>query len=149
MIKLRGYYKTYDNWYYFTDKNTRDTQLQNVPCQSHGAAITRLAYDECVRSGIDVISLHDALYFECDESDALTLSKIVSAKMCDASNKMLSEIAGFPYAHMTTETKIYTHNQPYYDARGESIYRFVMRELDIECPEKFKKPNEIANIHLL
>lgn len=149
MIKLRGYYKTYDNWYYFTDKNTRDTQLQNVPCQSHGAAMTRLAYDECIRSGIDVISLHDALYFECAENDAERLSKIVSAKMCDASNKMLSEIAGFSYAHMTTETKIYTHNQPYYDARGESIYRFIMRELDIECAEKFKKPNEIANIHLL
>lgn len=138
----KGYYQTIDNWFYFVDNSTRPTQLVNVPCQSGGAAITRLAHDNCVRQGIDVIQLHDALYFECDEDDAVTLAKIVSKEMCDASAKVLG------YDHMSTETKIFTNEVPYYDPRGEQIYKFIMQELDLDCPEKFKKPKEISNIHL-
>lgn len=139
--KNQGYYQTLDNWLYFVDRNTRQTQLVNVPCQSGGAAITRLAHDASVSIGIDVIQLHDALYFECDEQDATALARQVSQFMCDASAKILGS------DHMSTETKIFTHECPYYDPRGEQIYRFIMQELNLDCPDKFNKPKEISNIH--
>lgn len=139
----KGYYKSIDGWYYFVDRNTRPTQLINVPCQTGGAAITRLAQNKCIYSGIPVITLHDALSFECAESSAQTLAAKVSQLMCDASKELLGN------DYMQTETKIYTHTSPYYDKRGEQIYRFVMNELKLDCPEKFNKPKEILNIHKL
>jgi hypothetical protein len=137
----RGYYKTLDNWYYFTNSLTKSTALENIPCQSGGGAMTRLAHDECVRQGIDVIQLHDALYFECLESEARVLAARVSKIMCDASEKLLGN------SSMSTETKIFTSDVPYYDPRGEQIYRFVMSKLELDCPAVFKKPAEIKDIH--
>lgn len=139
--KILGHYRTLDDWIYFVDCYTRPTQLVNVPCQSNGAAITRVAHDACVRKGIDVIQLHDALSFECAECDAVSLASQVSKIMCIASHKVLG------YDYMSTETKIYTHDIPYYDRRGESVYRFVMADLGLECPDKFAKPIEYLNIH--
>ena len=136
-----NYYKSLDNWFYFTDYTTRPTQIVNVPCQSNGAAMTRLAHDECVRRGIDVITLHDAIYFECLEEEALPKAKLVSKIMVWASAQILG------YDHMSTETCIYTHDTPYYDRRGESVYRFIMEKLQLDCPKEFKKPNEIKDIH--
>lgn len=140
--KARGYYQSLGDWIYFVDHNTRPTQLVNVPCQSNGAEMTRISHDECVKRGIDALTLHDALYFECAEEDAVRLAKMVSKIMCVASAKVLG------FDHMSTETVIYTHETPYYDPRGESVYRFVMKELGLDCPEKFVKPKEITNIHL-
>lgn len=140
--KNQGFFSSLDNWFYFVNRATKSTALENVPCQSNGAAITRLAHDKCVRQGIDVIQLHDALYFECAEVDAQKLAAIVSKHMCDAS----FEILGVDY--MSTETKVFTHDVPYYDPRGEQIYRFIMNELSLDCPATFKKPAEINNIHV-
>jgi DNA polymerase-1 len=136
-----GYFKTIDYWYYFLDSNTKDTQLQNVPCQSTGAAMTREAHDRCALEGIYTITLHDALYFYCKKEEAISLAKIVSKNMCDASKDLLGE------DYMQTETIIYTHDQPYYDKRGVNIYRTIMEELNLPCPVSFNKPNEIVNIH--
>lgn len=141
LTKFTGYYQTLDKWLYFTSKETRPTQLQNIPSQSNGGAMLRNAHDRCVRDGIDVVGLHDALIFECAEADAKKLARVVSKHMVDASAWLL----GADY--MQTDTKIYTHNCPYYDPRGEKIYRFLMAELNLGCPEEFKKPAEIVNIH--
>ena len=111
------------------DNKVKSTQLLNTPCQSNGAAMTRMAHDECVKRQIYVIQLHDALYFECAETDAIRLAKQVSAIMVKSSAKILG------YDHMSTETKIFTHDCPYYDERGEQVYRFIMKKLELDCPE--------------
>lgn len=137
----QGYYMSLDYWMYFVDSKTRPTQLQNIPCQSNGAAMLRAAHDKCVAAGIDVDGLHDALSFECAEADAPHLAAIASQYMCDASRELLDDNS------MQTETKIYTHGCQYYDKRGEAVYRFIMQELNLSCPETFEKPAEILNIH--
>lgn len=144
-VKSRGYYKLSSGYIYFCDSNTRTTQLQNVPCQGNGADMMREAFDECVEKGIYVDPLHDALYFECDEKDAIRKAKVVSKAMVDASIKVLGEEYG---QHMSTETQIFTHDQPYFDPRGEEMFKMVSKEIGIEIPSKFVKPKEIPNIHL-
>jgi DNA polymerase-1 len=140
----RGYYRGpgESGWYYFVDSNTRTSQLQNVPCQKGGAEMMRMSHNPCVKDSIYVITLHDALYFECAEEDAIRLAKIVSKHMCEASHRLLG------HDYMSTETTIFTHDMPYYDSRGEETYRLVMNELGFEVPQKFSKPPEIPNIHL-
>jgi len=143
--KSKGAYKLSSGYIYFCDQYTRPTQLQNVPCQGNGADMMRYAFDRCVENGINVIPLHDALYFECSESEAIELSKKVSKYMVDASVFVLGEEFG---KHMSTETQIFTNDKPYYDPRGEEMYRTVSKELGFSCPDKFIKPKEIPNIHL-
>ena len=140
--RANKYYKNLDNWFYFLSRDTRDTQLINVPCQSNGAAMTRLAHDKCVERGIDVIMLHDSLSFECDEKDAVKLASQVSKIMCNASAKIL----GFDF--MQSGTKIYYSKDIYFDSRGEEIYRFIMNRLNLECQQEFQDVEEIKNIHL-
>ena len=137
----QGYYMSLDHWMYFVDGKTRPTQLQNIPCQSNGAAMLRAAHDKCVAAGIYVDGLHDALSFECAEADAPRLAAIASKYMCEASRELLDDDS------MQTETKIYTHECQYFDKRGEAVYRFIMQKLGLPCPDTFNKPAEIVNIH--
>lgn len=143
-----GYYKSSDGWHYFIDRNrARSTQIQNVPAQSNGAAMLRRAHDLCVEAGIWVIPLHDAFYFVCDEVDSVRLARIVSEFMVQASIETLGKEYG---SQMGTETQVFTSEVPYYDARGEDMYRMVCKEVNYYCPppKGFKKPPEIPNIHL-
>jgi len=140
--RINKHFKTLDNYYYFVDKTARDTQLQNVPCQSNGAAMMRMAFNACVKRGIDVISLHDALIFECAEEDALKNAKIVSELMCRSSAILLGS------DYMKTDTKIFTNSSPYSDQRGVEMYNIVMNKLGLEDCSNFKKVPEITDIHL-
>jgi DNA polymerase I-like protein with 3'-5' exonuclease and polymerase domains len=124
--KNKGYYKTQEGWYYFVDSTTRLTQLQNVPCQATGGEILRLAHDICVAQGIDVIGLHDALYFECSEDETGLLCEKVSNIMKIASSKIL----GFDY--MGVESKIFTNQKPYYDVRGVEVFDLVIKTLNLK-----------------
>lgn len=140
-----GYFRVdaESGWIYFMRRDTRSSQIQNLPCQSWGAEMMRYSHDDCVMQEIFVIPLHDALNFECAIEDAVRLAKQASKIMCEASARLLG------YDYMSTETKIFTYEKPYYDSRGEETYRFIMNELNIEIPEKFYKPLEYENIHLL
>jgi hypothetical protein len=143
-----GYYKSSDGWHYFIDRQRiRSTQIQNVPAQSNGAAMYRRAHDKCVEAGIWVIPLHDAFYFTCKLSEAKDLAKIVSKFMVEAAIETLGHEYG---SEMGTETQIFTKELPYYDSRGEDMYRMVCNEVDYPCPPKgsWKKPPEIPNIHV-
>ena len=130
-------------WIYFMRSDTRTSQIQNLPCQSWGAEMMRYSHNPCVREDIYVTPLHDALNFECAIEDAVRLAKRVSKIMCDESARLLD------YDYMGTETKIFTHEKPYYDERGVETYRFIMKELGFSVPETFEKTKEYENIHLI
>src|SRR5271165_440129 len=130
-------------WIYFMRSDTRTSQVQNLPCQLWGAEMMRYSHNPCVRENIFVTPLHDAHNFECALEDAIPLAKKVSKIMCDESARLLG------YDYMGTETKIFTHDKPYYDERGVETYRFVMKELGFSIPETFEKTKEFENIHLI
>jgi len=141
--KNNGYFQieAESGWIYFVGKDTRTTQLQNLPCQSYGAEMMRYAYNACVEEGIFVTPLHDAFSFECAIEDAERLAKRVSQIMCEQSARLLG------YDYMSTTTKIYTHEKPYYDKRGVETYRFIMGELGFQIERDFTDVVEYKNIH--
>lgn len=141
----KGYFKidADSGWIYFTHPKIRASQVQNLPYQALGAEMMRYSHNDCVEARIYVIPLHDSLNFECALKDAVLLAKQVSKIMCEASTRLLG------YDYMSVETKIFTYEKPYYDARGEETYKFIMKELNFPVPEKFYKPIEYENIHLM
>jgi hypothetical protein len=144
-IRDKGYIETVDYWKYFYSRGMRENSVKNLKMQGYGAAMTRDASNICIEEfNIWVIPLHDAVYFECAESEAVELAKKVSAAMVQASINVLGEEFG---KHMGTATQIFTNAMPYYDKRGESMYRRVTKELGFPCPDEFRKPAEIENIH--
>jgi hypothetical protein len=144
-MKDNGYIETVDAWKYFYSRGMRENSVKNLKMQGNGAAMTRRASNYCIEDyNVWVIPLHDAVYFECAESEAVELAKKVSAAMVQASIDTLGEEFG---KHMGTATQIFTHTMPYYDKRGETMYRRVTKELGFPCPEEFTKPPEIENIH--
>lgn len=141
----QGYFQidAESGWIYFMREDTRTSQIQNLPCQSWGAEMMRYSHNPCVREGIFVIPLHDAHNFECALEDAIPLAKKVSKIMCEESKRLLG------YDYMSTETKIFTHDNPYFDKRGVETYRFIMEELNLPCPEIFENTKEFINIHII
>lgn len=142
---MNGYFqiKGESGWLYFVSPETKTTQLQNLPCQSFAAEMLRYAHDACVEQGINVIPHHDAFAFECAIEDAIPLAKRVSQIMCEQSKRLLG------YDYMSTTTKIYTHEKPYFDKRGIDTYKFVMKELGFEIDRNFEDVKEFENIHLI
>jgi hypothetical protein len=144
-IRDKGYIETVDSWKYFYSRGMRENSVKNLKMQGNGAAMTRDASNICIEEfNVWVIPLHDAVYFECAESEAVELAKKVSSAMVQASINVLGEEFG---KHMGTATQIFTNSMPYYDKRGEAMYRRVTRELRFPCPEEFTKPPELENIH--
>ena len=145
-IRDKGYIETVDAWKYFYSRGMRENSVKNLKMQGNGAAMTRSASNKCIEDyNVWVIPLHDAVYFECAEDEAIELAKKVSAAMVQASIDTLGDEFG---KHMGTATQIFTNDTPYYDSRGETMYRRITQELGFPCPEKFKKPPEIENIHI-
>lgn len=146
-IRDNGYIETVDSWKYFYSRGMRENAVKNLKMQGNGAAMTRAASNKCIEDyNIWVIPLHDAVYFDCLESEAVNLAKLVSKAMVQASIDTLGHEFG---QHMGTATQIFTYDTPYYDSRGETMYRKVTSELGFPCPEVFRKPKEIENIHNL
>lgn len=145
-MKDNGYIETVDAWKYFYSRGMRENSVKNLKMQGNGAAMTRRASNYCIEDyNVWVIPLHDAVYFECAESEAVELAKKVSAAMVQASIDTLGEEFG---KHMGTATQIFTHTMPYYDKRGETMYRRVTKELGFPCPDEFTKPKEHEDIHI-
>jgi len=145
-LQVKKVIETVDHWKYFYTRGMRLNSAKNLPMQGNGAAMTRRASNYCIEDyNVWVIPLHDAVYFECAESEAVELATKVSAAMVQASIDTLGEEFG---KHMGTATQIFTNDTPYYDSRGETMYRRITQELGFPCPEKFKKPPEIENIHI-
>jgi hypothetical protein len=64
-----GYLKLRDGWAMFGD-NGNKRSIGNCPVQGAGADIMRRAVRKCSERGLEVIiTLHDALYIECDVGD--------------------------------------------------------------------------------
>ena len=73
----KGYLKLRDGWTMFSD-NYNKRSVTNMPVQGHGAAIMRKAVILAQNVGLDVtMTLHDALYVECESTKAkLSLEKL-------------------------------------------------------------------------
>lgn len=143
----RGYFQVdaKSGWIYFMRPDTKTTQVQNLPCQSYGAEMMRYSHNPCIEENIFVTPHHDAFDFECAIEDAVQLAKRVSQIMCEQSARVL----GYPIEKdwMSTTTKIYTHEKPYFDSRGVETYKFVMNELGFKIDNNFQDVTEFENIH--
>lgn len=72
-----GYCKLKDGWYMWGD-NANHRSVGNMPVQGAGADIMRRAVMLCAEHGITVIlTLHDALYIECDVDDWHTVDVFI------------------------------------------------------------------------
>lgn len=118
----RGFLKVKGGWLMFWSDKTRQTQVQNFPMQAVGAEIMRRAVVNVYKTGrLDLIcSLHDALYILSTEEKAQEDATLLRQCMDDASKSVLN---GF--AISCDAPDIYTHDKPYWDARGESQYKTI------------------------
>lgn len=78
--QIEGLTRLADGWYVFGD-NENFRSVCNVPSQGTGAVVMRRAVDIAVRKyNLKVIiTLHDALYIECDEDDFSAIDKLDAA----------------------------------------------------------------------
>lgn len=73
----QGYLKLKDGWYMFGDNSNHRSQ-GNMPVQGAGADIMRRAVKLCTEMGLKVIlTLHDALYIECDVNDHTAVDNFI------------------------------------------------------------------------
>lgn len=116
-----------DGWFYFADKDTKQTQLMNVPMQGNGAAmlrdaIRRLAFD----TDLDVVcSLHDAVYAYCRAEDAERVSALLTQKMTEAAEATIGE-----GTRIDIGITVYTAEGGYFDKRGKATFDRVKALLD-------------------
>jgi DNA polymerase I-like protein with 3'-5' exonuclease and polymerase domains len=117
-----GFYKSLDGWVYFVDQNTRDTQLLNLPMQSNGAAMLRKAMINCNElQGIEIIcTLHDAIYFTCDEGTTDKTIKKVKQCMDNACTDLLDK-----KIKIKVDASIYDHQSGYISDKGQALLNIV------------------------
>lgn len=126
-----GCYITLDDWYYFTDCNTRPTQLQNIPMQSNGAAIMRRGFIHCVDSGLDVVcSLHDALYVTCEDDRTQEIVAIMKSCMQQGVKDVLGN-----EAEIGNEEKVIRSGCHYLDDRGVKMLKNLAEKCEVLRPK--------------
>ena len=125
--KLNGYIASEDKWIMYCDRTARTTQIQNFPMQANGAAMLRRAVYHVWQTGVLelVCPLHDALYIRCQESEA----EHHAALLGDCMDKACKDILGNTLTLKRDPADIYTHEKPYYDERGWSLYETIYKEL--------------------
>ena len=117
-----GFYKSLDGWVYFVDQNTRDTQLLNLPMQSNGAAMLRKAMINCNElQGIEIVcTLHDAIYFTCDEGTTDKVIERVKQCMDNACTDLLNN-----KIKIKVDASIYHHQSGYTSDKGQALLNIV------------------------
>jgi DNA polymerase I-like protein with 3'-5' exonuclease and polymerase domains len=146
IARVKGHLRIADHWFYFIDRNKfSPTAVKNSPIQGTAAEMLRQASNECMEKyQIPTIPHHDSLMVECAVEDAQKIAKLVSYEMWKASITTLGEEYG---QYMNTETKFYDENTPYYDDRGELMFREISKTLGFECPIEFPQATDFIDIH--
>jgi hypothetical protein len=121
-----GFYRSIDGWVYFVDSSTRNTQLLNLPMQSNGAAMLRKAVINCSDlNNIEVVcTLHDAIYFTCDEKDVQQAITSVT----DCMNKACKDLLGSDLV-IRVDSSIYDSQGGYNCEKGQYLLNVVKSAL--------------------
>ncbi len=94
----RGYLKLPDGWTIWGDNDNHRSVL-NFPIQGRGAVIMRRGVWNCHEMGLDVImTLHDAIYVECDFNKTVTSINLLAQCMGEAVKHYFTGTAMEQYA---------------------------------------------------
>ncbi len=122
---MNGYYNTYD-WTYYVDGRTKSTQLLNLPMQSLGASMMRLATIYAVDAGLDLVcSQHDALYISGSVGECSQNVGVLEDCMNRASTEILQG-----WITLGVDTHVYDADNPYIDEDGEEMRLKILGILD-------------------
>lgn len=149
----QGYLKLPCGWTMYGD-NKNHRSVSNFPIQGFGASIMRKAVALAQDNGLNVImTLHDALYIECDSSETLKSLDTLAVAMSDAFKFYFRDTGMELYANCRMDPSAWSP-----DFNGETVktsigdckmYEKYVDERGREDYEKYKKYFEIDDLALL
>lgn len=131
----RGWTRARDGWTYFANKNSSFTKLQNFPFQANAAVMLREAIKDLADiPEIDLVcTLHDAIYINAPEDDALIHQNHLTRCMRDAAKRTLQHAP--LQLEVGIESHVYTHESGYIDPDGAEMVARVQQILaDLRVP---------------
>lgn len=121
--RARGWCMSSDGWIAFVSDTYGSTpQLINFPTQSEGAVMLRNAAKTLAfESDLDVCqTLHDAIYFNCDEGDVERVVLVARDHM-DRAARSITNVA------IDIDVKVITHTHPLVDPRADNVLSMIAK----------------------
>jgi hypothetical protein len=121
----RGRCVTRGGWPRAVGRRDNPRSVMNHPIQGSGADLMRLAVVYLTRNGLPLLAvLHDGFLFECRRDELAEVRRSIDDALGRAVGQLL------PGAPMRWSVDVFPGR--YYDAGGESVWRFVSRSLGLE-----------------
>jgi DNA polymerase I len=144
--RQQGYVSTHFGWTLAVGPDTPRNTLLNFPQQAGCAEILRLACILAVERGLGSMLCaphHDALYLECDETEAERVTAELESCFREASDTVLSG-----RVQLRLETGTVRYPDHYHDDDGKEIWEMVVKFLEQKRTKAIQAedPSLIANL---